>query len=110
MKNRLYIRALAEKIHIHRRLTGGLNNSLYGLPSEVDENHIFSIYISLIVLGRSDQNNIVLQFPGEVPPMPGYILMGCQVMAYPNEGINFVGMFFQVTHATKTQSTYTPSR
>lgn len=110
MKNRLHIRALAEKIHIHRRLTGGLNNSLYGLPSEVDENHIFSVYISLIVLGRSDKNNIVLQLPGKVATMPGHILMSSQVMAHADKCVNFVGMFFQVTHATKTQSTYTPSR
>src|SRR6056300_346332 len=98
MKNRLDIWAFAEEVHIHRSLPRWFNCALNGLPSQVDEDHIFAVHIPLVMLGWGDQDDIILQLPGKITPMSSHILMSRQMMAYANKGIDLLRMFFQITH------------
>ena len=94
MQDSLYIRTFAKEIHIHWCLSRWFDCALDCIPGQVNENHIIATYIPLIMLGRGDKDDIILKFPRQVPPMPSYILMSSQMMAYSNKGINFIRMFF----------------
>ncbi len=98
VENGLNVGALAEEIDVHGGFAGRRHGALDGFARKVQKNHVVAVDVALVVLGRRDQYDVVLQFPGEVAAVAGDVLVGRQVMADLDEYVHFVRVLFEIAH------------